>query len=499
MSHKSNDEAHPKPSSDAALLRSSKSAKQRPTALDPQIPNPTEDASSPSDEPATSAPSTPRQDGQSPLPDAFPGQAGRLPNNPLVAAGMAAIWKGGPKARSLVSGWRSSDSGRPVYQHTGGSGGRILAYPNPVSKADDPIPTTETLWNYVEKLNPFTADVAFAVLAQLCEPSVGDKPKYPLVESVRITADAILHYKGIQRWGMERRLLQERVFQEMERLKALHFDVERWPGFDSDSQRWKQRGESWQGDRLFDIVKVEAYQQSLFGEKEVVEVSWLVRAGQWAYWWLNAQGRVYIARMARVLLELDHQGAALAKKLGQRIVLLGGALRTAGILELRIDHLLEDIGELPNITDRGPKWASRTRGRFDNSMFTLRNAGVFSDVTWPNGSGPDDPDRTKGWVTRWLAAKIHIVLPEAPPELPKDHHQALPSPRASRRHPRKLDPSRLVDGPALRKARIERGWSQQTLASHLGISVTYLSLVETGKRPPSTELASKIRAWIAEQ
>lgn len=458
--------------------------------IDGDTPRPTSTAADPAPE------TDPRHP---PVPEAFPGQSGRLPNNPLVAAGMGAIWKGGPKARSLVSGWRSNDSGRPIYQHTGGSGGRILAYPNPVSKADDPIPTTETLWNYVEKLNPFTADVAFAVLAQLCEPSVGDKPKYPLVESVRITADAILHYKGIQRWGMERRLLQERVFQEMERLKALHFDVERWPGFDSDSQRWKQRGESWQGDRLFDIVKVEAYQQSLFGEKEVVEVSWLVRAGQWAYWWLNAQGRVYIARMARVLLELDHQGAALAKKLGQRIVLLGGAIRTSGALELRIDHLLEDIGELPNSDNRGTNWANRTRDRFDNSMFTLKNAGVFSDVSWPNGSGPDDPDRTKGWVVRWLAAKVCIILPEAPPELPKDQPQALPSPKPSRRNQKKLEPSRLIDGPALRKARVERRWSQQTLASHLGISVTYLSLVETGKRPPSTELARKIRAWLSSE
>jgi hypothetical protein len=151
------------------------------------------------------------------------------------------------------------------------------------------LPTTETLWKYIESLNPFTADVAFALLAQLCQPSVGATPQYPLVECVRITADAILRHDGIQRQGKERRLLQERVFQEMERLKALHFDVEQWPGFDSDSQRWKKRGESWQGDRLFDIVKVEQYQQSLFGEKEVVEVSWLVRPSQWVHRRLEAK------------------------------------------------------------------------------------------------------------------------------------------------------------------------------------------------------------------
>ncbi len=36
--------------------------------------------------------------------DVFESGAGQIPNNPLIAAGLAAIFKGGPKARSLIGG-----------------------------------------------------------------------------------------------------------------------------------------------------------------------------------------------------------------------------------------------------------------------------------------------------------------------------------------------------------------------------------------------------------
>lgn len=436
-----------------------------------------------------------------PVLNAFPNDTGKLPNNPLMAAGMAAIWKGGPRARILLSGWFENDAGRPMYQHEGAKGGRILVYPSLSRNATDPLPTTEVLWNFVENLSPFTADVALAVLAQLCEPSTGDKPKYPLLESVRISSDAILRYKGIQRWGKEHRILQERVFEEMERLRTLHFDVEKYPAWNLKTGKWEPTGASWQGDRLFDIVKVEMYQESLFGERERIEVSWLVRAGQWAYWWLNAQGRVWIARMARVLLELDHQGAAMAKKIGQRVTLLDGVLQPGALKPLRVDHLLESVGELPAPEERARNWAGRTRDRFDEAMLALREAGVFANAKWPDGCGPDDPDRSKGWAEKWLAAHVQITLPEAPPELPRNTSPAPLMPQHRRRAgPRSKKPTaeQQIDGAAIRQARTERGWSQEALARHLGISPPYLSQMENGKRLPSKDLTGRIRTWLKE-
>ena len=423
-----------------------------------------------------------------PPPNAFPEGRGNLPNNPLVAAGLQSIWKGGPGARSQMSGWSTNEAGGLVYKHQGNRGGRILVYPNLVSA--DALPTTENLWAFVESLNPFTADVALAVLAQMVEPTQGDKPKHPLLEPVRITADAILRYKGIQRWGIERRLHQERIAKEMDNLRALQFDIERYPTFNSETGKLEKG--SWKGDRLFDIVKAERYQERLFGEGELIEVAWSVRAGQWAYWWLNAQGRVYLARMARVLLELDHQGSALAKKIGQRLVLLAGAVR--GLRDLRIANLLEDVGELPAPEHRGINWAGRTRERFDTAMLSLQEARVLAELSWPDGFGPGDADRSKGWTTRWLNTRVRVTLPDAPPEAPAV--RALPGP--SYRRPAAVSPEQRMDGAEIRKTRKARGWSQDALAKHLGISPVYLSPIENNKRLPSRDLAKKLRAWLSQ-
>lgn len=439
------------------------------------------------------------------VPDAFPDGTGRFPNNPLIFAGLSAIWKGGSKARRIVGGWQETEAGQVIYQHLPPrGGGRILVYPNLVKNASNRLPTTPDLWKFVESLNPFTSDVALAVFAQMLEPSAGDKPKYPLLEPVRITADAILKYKGIQRWGMENRLMKEKIQEEMERLTSLRFDIEEMRATHPDTGRYDKR--SWEGDRLFDIVKVEQWQEGLFGGRERVEVSWSVRAGQWAYWWMNAQGRVWIARMSRVLLELDHRenrgAAVIAKLIGQRIALLAGLSHGDRPLELTVATLLEEIGELPTKEEqkRNYNWAGRTRERFDDALLKLKEAGVFANVEWLDGHGPGDADRSKGWLEKWLKAKIRFTLPEAPPELPKDKVAAL-APSRSRGRPkaRRNTPAQeqRIDGSAIRAARSDRGWSQDALAEHIGVSRPYLSLIEQGKRLPSKSVESKLRSWMS--
>jgi hypothetical protein len=257
------------------------------------------------------------------------------------------------------------------------------------------LPTTEPLWKYVESLNPFTCDAALAVLAQLREPSTGDRSKYPMLEPVLITRDAILGYKGIRRRGRERQLLLARIHDEMELLRGLQFDVESYSAFDASTRRWEKA--SWQGDRLFDIVRVEVTQHGLCGGRQHIEVAWRVRAGQWAYWWLNPQSRVYLGKLARTLLELDHRNnrgpEVVAKKIGTRLVFLYHALRRPKTpLKLTIGNLLEDVGELVKPDVRDQNWAARTRKNFDDAVIVLgpgdtftQGIGILHDVQWPRG------------------------------------------------------------------------------------------------------------------
>jgi DNA-binding transcriptional regulator YiaG len=452
------------------------------------------------------------------VPNAFPEGQGEMPNNPLIAAGIEAIVKGGKNARILQNGWCENESGRPIYQHRGSKGGRIIVYPNPTNHHTDPLLTNELLWDFIENLTVFTSDVVLAVLAQLCEPSTGDKPKHPMLESVRITSDAILSYKGIQRWGTDRHELRKRVHDEMEKLRSLYFDVEKFPASNPTTKRWEGKGVSWEGDRFFDIVKVEIYQEYVSkdgkkGDTEQIELSWLVRAGQWAYWWLNAQGRVWMGRIAHAIIQLDHRevrsSEVLAKKIGQRLMLLLYAIRSTSTLELKIGNLLEDVGELVTLENRDKNWAPRTRDRFDEAILKLKEIGVFSDVLWPTGYGPGDPDRSKGWVERWLAGTIKIsfaenllsatmISNEQKPR-PKARSAEVANPKLGR--PKSQEPKTTfnpeVDGFAIRRARTEWAWSQEGLANYLGVSTAYVSQIETGKRIPSKNLITKINKWLA--
>jgi hypothetical protein len=168
---------------------------------------------------------------------------------------------------------------------------------------------------------------------------------------------------------------------------------------------------------MFDIVAVEQYEETRTGRKPM-EPAWLVRAGHWAYWWMNAQARVWVGRTARALLGLDHRAnqgaAAIARKIARRTTLMGGSLRGHDVVARRIDRLLADIGELPAPEARDQNWADGVRGPLEEAMSALAEAGVLAAVDWPDGYGPDDHDRPEGWVGRWLAAKVFITLPHRP-------------------------------------------------------------------------------------
>ena len=150
----------------------------------------------------------------------------------------------------------------------------------------------------IEGLHPETSDVALAVLGQMCEPSVGDRPKYPMLTPVTITDEAILAYKRAT--GTDREQARMVIHAAMESLQLLCFDV-------SFSSPIPGRGLFWQGDRLFHIVKIEHFQEDMFGEKKTVSTMWAVRAGLWASAWFTPDTRQYIGSLARVLLELGSQ------------------------------------------------------------------------------------------------------------------------------------------------------------------------------------------------
>ncbi len=429
------------------------------------------------------------------IPDAFPGEEGRIPNNPLVAATLASIFKGGPEARRLSGGWTVGEGGQLFYWHVGRRGGEIHVR---IDAEGGTAGSLDEQWAFVEGLSPLTADVLLAALAQLCEPSLGSTSKYPMLAPVPITANAILKYKDISCWGKERTRLRANIVEEMDRVRRLRLDVHEYPAWDPLSRRWNSRGVSVVGDKIFDVVKAGARHRGPEPDAAVSDVAWLTRIGHWGQWWLNAQAKVWLGPAPLALLRFDHRtnrrADVLAKKIGMNTLVLWGVARPLKFLDRRVDHLLQDIGELPVPDQRGPHWAGRTRDRFDEALLKLQGTGTFAAVEWPNGLSPGHADRAKGWVARWLSSKMTISLSagSAVEESPAGRRDV----QRRRRVNNKLKVEEL-EIENLRSLRSNRGISQLELARELGISASYLSQIETGKKPASSKLRRRMSLWAA--
>lgn len=429
------------------------------------------------------------------LANAFPDGWGTIPNNPLIAAAIASLFKGGPNARVLMGGWASDPEGRLTYRHFGKRGGQIVIYPDPAAviarrNGND----IEKQWAFIESFSPLTVDVLLAVLAQVCEPGLGNKSKFPLLAPVPITASAILRYKGLRRWGSEGVQLRQRVDEEILRLQGLRFDVHQFPAWDPRLNRWNAKGVSVVGDRLFDIVDSQTYHSG--GEtRSRSEIVWLTRIGHWSQWWMNTQAKVWQGTIPQRILEFDHRrnrgSALLAKKIGLNTMVLWGAVRSRGSIDRRIDHLLEDIGELPVLDARDSHWGGRVRDRFDEAILQLREDGVFGNVVWPDGHEPGGADRVKGWVEAWLSSKIMLTRPGVFGD------NALALHRKKRRRVAKQgnEPAELRRGSVIRLMRLDRNISQTRLAGELGISAAYLSQIENEKRAVSKMLHGRLAQW----
>jgi DNA-binding XRE family transcriptional regulator len=280
----------------------------------------------------------------------------------------------------------------------------------------------------------------------------------------------------------------------MELLRRLRLDAEWVHVFDPESHRLVKM--SWE-DRLFDMVKVQLETDNASSE-DPKRVAWLVRAGQWAYYWLNPAGCVYVANVARVLLELDHRTnrgpSVMAKKLGIRLVLLHYACRRPVHLRLNIANLLSDIGDLPRPEVRGRNWAATVRTNFEEALMLLGPGDadtpghkIISSVEWPHGFGPDDADRSKGWVDQWLSASLTVEVYD-----PSRESSDAARPSSTRK-------SRQVKAPVeqIRRLRLrhEPRCTQKELAKRLNISRSYLSQVETSRRVPSKTLEADIDDW----
>ena len=439
------------------------------------------------------------------IPNAFTGGAAQIPNNPLIAATFTAIFKGGPKARSLINGWEVDQDGIIKYRHIGRRGGEISIYFDVAKEAtSNRGALAANQIELIEAFNPLTADTLLAVLAQICERGTGNRSFYPLTTPVLISTNAILKYKGVRRWGWERSDLRRRIKHELELLSRLRFDVLQFPSWDPSIKNWNHKGVSVVGDKIIDVMGSDEIAVVLNNREKLLDATWTVRIGHWGRWWLNAQAKVWLGEIPQTLMEFDHRanrGAAnLAKKIGISTTVLLEALKSRSYVERRINHLLEAIGELPIMEARDGHWAGRTRDRFDEALMRLQETGVLGNVTWLSTGGPGDLDRNKGWVEQWLGSKIRIYRKDAVPHTDADGPSSSGRKNGRKRSRRDRDACSeepFATGKLIRRQRIASQLTQSQLAKKLNISNAYLSKIENQKIPVTKTIMRRLSSYLS--
>ncbi|MEM6402206.1 MAG: helix-turn-helix domain-containing protein, partial [Cyanobacteria bacterium P01_D01_bin.116] len=109
---------------------------------------------------------------------------------------------------------------------------------------------------------------------------------------------------------------------------------------------------------------------------------------------------------------------------------------------------------------------------------------------------PDCKDKKpKGYFKKLLNAKLTIKPPAPIPKLITS--KTKPGVRRLQSKTNDITPEDIsLTSSQMREARTAKGWSQTKLASVLGVSQNFVSLVERGKRPLNLQQAALVRILL---
>ncbi len=271
-----------------------------------------------------------------------------------------------------------------------------------------------------------------------------------------------------------------------------------WP------RQGRRKGFTVEEGRLWHILGTRYhYQQDIFGNKEIAGISFIIKAGLWAKYFLDddaTQGSHAYAKQATLSKSLlenvmsiwqHREGAArlmvwllfrsqLSKKHPISVqTLMEVAYGTQKVENARTDHQLR----------------KKLTNTWDEDLFTLHDRGWslhFDPNTYPPeiqpiGFGRETARRPRGFFDQLLQAQLWItpphdwITPSIPPSTgePHDPNQlTLMDDHAD---------SPLLTGKDIQRLRQDKGWSQRKLAKISSISQGLISMMENGTRSITPE------------
>jgi hypothetical protein len=248
------------------------------------------------------------------------------------------------------------------------------------------------------------------------------------------------------------------------------------------------------------------YQQDINGNKELIGMTFIVRAGLWAKYFLNEEGRknktayYQYGTLPRMLLESvmsiwqHHPGAA------RLMVWLLFKTQFSRSQPLSVQALMEIAYGEQKIEQakRNSELRKKLANTWDDDLLTLHERGWqlrFDPETYPleirpSGFGRENLQRPRGFFDRLLSARLWITPEDtlvnevaAIKEIEPEMAEQLTA----------CQPDLMLSGAQVRALRTSRGWSQRKLAALSGLSQGLISLIENNERNISAENEATLR------
>ncbi|MEP0912207.1 helix-turn-helix domain-containing protein [Leptolyngbya sp. GB1-A1] len=252
------------------------------------------------------------------------------------------------------------------------------------------------------------------------------------------------------------------------------------------------------------------YQHDLLSNKELVGITFVIRAGLWAKYFLNEEGR------RKQIAHYQH--GILSKTLLESIMSLwqhreGAARLMVWLLfktqfdrrhPLTVQTLMEVAYGQEKVQQARLNSEARKRlsANWDEDLLTLHERGwklQFDPESYPIEIQPPAFGRMtarkpRGFFDKLLAARLWItaeagMIDQITPPEDENTNAALQIEEIS--NPVELSGSQVKD------LRIKKGWSQRKLASMTGISQGLISLIENGERNITPENAAILQQVLS--
>jgi DNA-binding XRE family transcriptional regulator len=352
---------------------------------------------------------------------------------------------------------------------------------NPFMPPEQVTAMSDLMWTTRNQLSDLDVDVMDALSAIYLQQTT--RPE----EDATTSIDDILNKRGLKpkkggsgtRGGYTLKQRQE-VLAALGRIQSIWMNAE-LDSYEETTRGGRKRARKVIQSRPFVITDVIT---DRMGQMRAVK-RFIFRPGKVFAHYLHGPGR-QTALLNAVILKFDPYRQPWEKRLGRYLTsLFRIRARNGAYLDgIRVQTLLEQTGDELN-SRRG----AAIREHLETALDTLQSNGIIRGWQYDNWSEPAATNRR--WFKTWLQALVIIE----PPATVQEHYQQIadkvPAPKNI------TEPAESI-GTRIKEKRLRLNLSQQQAAEDIGISASYLSLLERGKRGKkiNPDIMTKVSKWL---